>query len=377
MDDRLHTILARTGRSDLDRVAAGVLGVQATVTGDPVLSVVYGHISDPRTLGVVKVSGMAETGTGGPVPWSAVAKVVDLAKSTVAETQWTRPEIEETIYEEGYFAGDGQKFRPARCHLVLRPEGSIRVFWLEDLTGAEHGPFGVERLSEMARHLGEWSGAHRDIPDLKFTLPRDLFLTRWAQPGIESRCARLRTLDPGVLRKSYRDVPIDVHSELRARLIAQNERTTTHPHGLAFGDCHVGNLFYLPGETVAIDWATLATEPIGADGGSLIGSMLGRAGLVDVIRNERALFDCYFEGLRSSGWKGERDDIRRGYFCQFGHYLVSTVGLMPVAVEHGDWPQAVMERRLEAPWEAIQDMLAQVIATYPEYLTEVTELAER
>ena len=108
-------------------------------------------------------------------------------------------------------AGDGQKFRPARCHLVLRPEGGIRVFWLEDLTKAEHGPFGVERLSEMARHLGEWSGAHRDIPDLKFALPRDLYLTRWAQPGIESRCARLRTLDPVVLRKTYRDVSIDVH----------------------------------------------------------------------------------------------------------------------------------------------------------------------
>ena len=345
--------------------------------GEPVITAVSGHIADPRTLGVVKVSGMAETGNGGPTPWSAVAKVVDLAGTTIADAQWTRPEIEETVYEEGYFADDGQRFRPARCHLVSRPESTIRVFWLEDLTGAEHAPFGVEQLSEMARHLGEWSGAHRDIPDLKFALPRDLYLTRWAQPGLESRYARLRTLDPVVLRKSYRDVSLDVHSELRARLIAQNERTKTHPHGVAFGDCHVGNLFHLPGETIAVDWATVADDPIGADGGSMIGSMLGRAGLVDVIRNERALFDCYFEGLRATDWKGERDDVRRGYFCQFGHYLVSTVGLMPVAVEHGDWPQAIMEARLEASWDEIQDMLSQVIATYPAYLAEVTELAER
>ena len=377
MDERLRTVLARTGRGDLDLVAAAVLGAKATVTGEPVLSAVYGHISDPRTLGVVKVSGMADTGRGGPESWSAVAKVVDLAETTNADSQWTRPEIEETVYEEGYFADDGRRFRPARCHLVSRPDGAIRVFWLEDLTGAEHAPFGVEQLSEMARHLGEWSGAHGTIPDLKLALPRDVYLTRWAQPDLASRYGRLRTLDPVVLRKSYRDVSLDVHSELRARLIAQNERTTTHPHGLAFGDCQVGNLFHLPGETVAVDWTTLADDPIGADAGSLIGSMLIRAGLVEVINNERALFECYFEGLQASGWKGERDDIRRGYFCQFGHYLVSSVGMLPVAVEHGDWPQAIMEARLEASWDEIQDLISKVIATYPAYLAEVTELAER
>ena len=377
MDDRLHAVLARIGRDELDTVAAGVLGAKATVTGQPVRAAVSSHPNDPRTLGVVKVSGMAEIGNAGPAPWSAVAKVVDLAGSTIADAQWTRPEIEEIVYEEGYFAGDGHRFRPARCHLVSRPEGTIRVFWLEDLTTAEHAPFGVEQLSEMARHLGESSGAHRDIPDLKFELPRDVYLTRWAQPAIESRCARLRTLDPVVLRKSYRDVSLDVHSELRARLIAQNGRTKTHPHGLAFGDCQVGNLFHIPGETIAVDWATLAHDPIGADGGSMIGSMLFRAGLLEVIRNERALFDCYLEGLRATGWQGERDDIRRGYFCQFGHYLVSSIGQMPVAVEQGEWPVAAVEARFEASWDEIQDLIAQVISTYPAYLAEVTELAER
>ena len=377
MDDRARTVLARTERDDLDTVAAGILGAKATVIGEPVLTAVYGHIADPRTLGVVKVSGMAETGTDGAVPWSAVAKVVDLAGTTIADAQWTRPESEEIVYEEGYFSGDGHKFRPASCYLVSRPERSVRVFWLEDLTGAEHFPFGVEQLTEMARHLGEWSGTHRNIPDLKLALPRDLYLTRWALPDIENRYARLRTLDPVTLRKSYGNISLEVLAELRTRLIAQNNRTRTHPHGLAFGDCHGGNLFHLPGETIAIDWATLADEPIGADCGSMIGSMLLRPGLLEVMRNERALFDCYLEGLEASGWKGERDDIRRGYFCQFGHYLASSVGLMPAAVEHGDWPQAIIEDRFEASWDEVQDLIAQVIATYPAYLAEVTELAER
>ena len=168
MDDRLHTVLARTDRRDLDMVASGFLSVKATVIGDPVLTHVPGHIVDPRTLGVVKVSGMAEIGNGGPAPWSAVAKVVDPAGSMVVETQWTRPGTEEIVYEEGFFAGGGQTFRPARCYLVSRPEGTIRVFWLEDLTGAEHAPF-----SEAAVHA----------PRSNSTLENSALPTKWTQMG--------------------------------------------------------------------------------------------------------------------------------------------------------------------------------------------------
>jgi len=156
MEGRFYNVLARSARSDLDSVASGVLAAKAKVIGKPAIAAVPCHVVDPRTLGIVRVSGLANTGNGIAAPWSAVAKVVDPARPTVAHTQWTRPETEEIVYGEGYFAGDGQAFRPARCHLVSRPEGTIRVFWLEDLTGAEHAPFGVEQLSEMARHLGEY-----------------------------------------------------------------------------------------------------------------------------------------------------------------------------------------------------------------------------
>ena len=56
---------------------------------------------------------------------------------------------------------------------------------------------------------------------------------------------------------------------------------------------------------------------------------------------------------------------------------MSSIGLMPVAVEQGEWPVAVVEARFEASWDEIQDLIAQVISTYPAYLAEVTELAER
>ena len=86
----------------------------------------------------------------------------------------------------------------------------------------------------------------------------------------------------------------------------------------------------------------------------MIGSMLGRAGVVQVARNERVLFDCYVEGLLLSGWRGSRDDVRRGYFCQFGHYLVTTVGLMPVVLANmngrrGSWSADTRPTRIISP----------------------------
>jgi hypothetical protein len=306
-----------------------------------------------------------------------VAKLVDFAIATVGEVQWTRPEIEEIVYEEGYFANDGLPFRPARCYLVSKPADRLRVIWLEDLTDAEQPPFSIDQLAEMARHLGEWSGAHRTIPDLKFPLPDDVFATRWAMPVFRDRYQRLAALDPSAIRKVYREVSVETARTLRSLLLVQNERSKTLPHGLAFGDCHVGNLFHRTGETIAIDWATLANDPIGADAGSMIGSMLGWAGVVEVVRNERALFDCYIEGLLLSGWRGSRDDVRRGYFCQFGHYLVTTVGLMPVVLANNEWPQGVLERRYQTNRDHIADLLSQVTAMYPLYIEELQALARR
>jgi hypothetical protein len=377
MIERVKSILGAISKPDLGKIAAGALGAERVwVHSAPELTPLPTP-ADARTIGVVKVTGTAERPDGGAEHWSAVAKVVDFAIATIGEVQWTRPEIEEIVYEEGYFAGEGLPFRPARCYLVSRPADRLTVIWLEDLTDAGQPPFSVDELAEMARHLGEWSGAHRTIPDLKFPLPDDVFATRWAMPVFLDRYQRLAALDPSAIHRFYRGVSVKTAETLRSLLLVHNERSKTLPHGLAFGDCHVGNLFHRTGETIAIDWATLANDPIGADAGSMIGSMLGWSGAIDVVRNERGLFDCYTEGLLRSGWRGSRDDVRRGYFCQFGHYLVTTVGLMPVVLANNEWPQEVLERRYQTSIDHIPDLLSQVIATYPLYMEELEALAQR
>jgi hypothetical protein len=379
MDERLEHILGLVTSTDLDRVAAGATGIAgASCETRPVYEVLNTTRADLRTLGIVKVTGKARRtdGTAGP-DWSAVAKVVDLAERLIGDVFWTRPEIEEVVYEKQYFVNEGHRFRPAHCYGVSHPSETVRIFWIEDLTGAEHAPFSVDQLAEMARHLGEWSGFHQDLPALAFPVPRDLFAVRWGQDALRARYRRFVELEPEAVALVYRDVPRDALIQLRGLLTAQNERTVALPHCLAFGDCQVGNLFHRPNETIAVDWASLAYDPIGADAGSMIGSALGRVGLLTIARNERALFGCYVDGLRASGWRGNVDDVRRAYFCQYGHYLASTLGLMPVIFAFDEWPRAEIELRMRARWEEVPDLIAPVIAMYPAYIAELQALAAR
>lgn len=379
MDERLSALLAAVDTATLDRVAAGASGIaDAVLEAPPQFQELRTARADARTIGIVRVNGgtRLRDGSAGPT-WSAVAKFLDLGVMAGGEQQWTRPESEEIVYEERYFAGDGLRFRPARCYAVSRIAGGAKAFWLEDLTNAAQAPFGVEPLAIMARHLGEWSGFHRQVPKLGFPLSRDLYTVRWSLPAYAARYERLQKLTPEAAGRFFRDVPVSALAELRSLLIAQNERCRSLPHGLAFGDCQVGNLFHRPSETVAVDWATLTVDPIGADAGSMIGSMLGRAGLLEVARNERALFDCYMQGLAAAGWTGNRDDVRRAFFCHYGHYLATTVGLMPVVFVNEEWPRAEVEFRMQAPWDELPKLISPIISLYPAYIEELRELAAR
>lgn len=141
MIERVKSILDAISNADLSKIAAGAVGVKGlSVHSAPELTALATP-NDARTIGVVKVTGTAERPDGGAEPWSAVAKLVDFAIATIGEVQWTRPEIEEIVYEEGYFADDRLPFRPARCYLVSKPADRLRIIWLEDLTDAEQPPF--------------------------------------------------------------------------------------------------------------------------------------------------------------------------------------------------------------------------------------------
>ena len=76
------------------------------------------------------------------------------------------------------------------------------------------------------------------------------------------------------------------------------ERSSSLPHAISFSDAPIGNFFCRPDETVAIDWSGVSIDPLGADGGCVVGSALtwGRM-FADVAASERELFESYAEGM--------------------------------------------------------------------------------
>lgn len=374
MDSRVSAILDTMPREVLERVAAGALGQGAARLDGPVD---YTEIKKPhaeeRTIAIVRASGSV-----GARQWSSVIKLVDLGiegAERLAGMTW--PENEEHVYEQGYFADEGLRFRPARCYAVTRPQDQIKLFWLEDLTGAKAPPFAVDEIAQMARHLGEWNGAHAGtLPDLNFALGRDAYVRRLRGFDFVAMLADLERLgEHELIRATFRGRSSAALRRLLGAADRLLERVKLAPHSLAFGDCTAGNLFHLPAETVAVDWASLTNDPTGVDGGCFIGSTLTwGADFMRAVEAERELFESYCEGLRAGGWRGKPDDVRRAALAQMAAYLLISV-LSPVVLANGgSWVRGFLEGRFGLPQEEICLRLAALVDVLPGYADEIETL---
>ena len=374
VEPKTAEMLRRVTAADLSVIAAKASGVPEARLLVPLQAtdVVSVH-ADRRTIGIVRVTGMAEA-AGRSFGWSTVAKVMDFSVTPETPSLWVRPENEPAVYAGRYFADDGSGFRPARCHLISTPAPGVVVLWLEDLAHARHAPFALDELAQILRNLGRWNGLHfRRELTLPFTPGRDIVALRWDQMRFEEQLREFLDMrDTPALRDMYGSHSIDLPLTLHKLLLAVNARARTHAHTLCFGDCNIGNLFSLPGETVAIDWASLTIDPLGVDAGCVIGSAIswGRQ-FVDVARSEGELFGCYMAGLGEAGWKGARDDVRRGFMLHFGTYLLS-MSMMPASL--GRYGRDRVERRMETPWDDLPGRCAGLIDLLPGYIDELARL---
>jgi hypothetical protein len=373
MNDRLAEIFASLPPHEMALVAARVLGVDEA----RLLTVEFTEIktthSDARTIGIVRVSGIAAA-SGSDDTWSCVAKLIDLSVPNTLGTP-VDPRTEVLVYERAYFTRDRVPLRPARCHHISRPNETLTILWLEDLTGAEGPPFDVAQLTEMAHHLGLWN-AHTAAspPILDFPVGSD-FQVKCAE-GFEfgARVADLLTLrgEP-VVKAMFRRQPIEVVSEFVSIYLRLVERSKTLPHSLALADCPISNFFHLPGETIAVDWAGLGHEPVGADGGRFIGSALswGRK-FAEIAQSERALFESYLEGLRQGGSIEDHTVVRAGYLSELGFYLASMTTLPTMLAR----PKAGLsveyfEKRLSMPIGEFGVVAADLVDLIPSYIDEM------
>jgi hypothetical protein len=373
MDERIETLLTEIDRGDLAKVAAQVLGASVEDAGPLSYTEITTPHAEKRTVAIVKVAGRAHG-----QPWSSVVKVLDM--SVPAQPRFagvTAPETEEIVYEEGYFSG-GTGLRAARCYLISRPSSTLKLLWLEDLTSALGPPFGLAPLTEMARHFGAWNGRHaRHVPELKLPLLRNAFGFRFASWSFEKKLEQLDEFrDHKAVRGMYRDHPLSVAADFLDAVSRLVKWGQTVPGTLAYGDCSAGNLFYRPGETIGIDWASLTIDPTGVDAGCLIGSSTtwGRE-FVAVARSERQLFESYCEGLEESGWTAGHDDIRRGYFCLFGFYLGATL-TMPINIVGADQflARGYLEKRYGMSVEEIPEAAGGIVDLAPELTREINTL---
>jgi hypothetical protein len=373
MDERITRVLEEVPGETLAQVAGGILGLaEARLDGPLEFTEIKKPHAEDRTIAIVRVSG-----TAGGRAWSSVIKLVDLAipgAERVVGLTW--PEYEEFVYERGHFAGDGLNFRPARCYAVTRPQGQLKLFWLEDLTGARGTPFTLDQIAQMARHLGEWNGHHLGaLPDLGFPLGRDAYVRRnkgWNYPKWVADLDK--HADHPLVRATFGG-----SHEVVGRLVTTAdpllERLLSAPHAFAFGDCSAGNVFYRSTETVAIDWASLTDDPIGVDGGCLIGSTFSWGPqFMDPMRAERELFEGYVGGLRSGGWHGDVADVRRAALAQISGYLIITA-LTPVLLITGnEWVHNFIEGRFGLPKEEICAQLSEQVKLLPGFIEEIEGL---
>ena len=104
------------------------------------------------------------------------------------------------------------------------------------------------------------------------------------------------------------------------------ERSKTLPHALELADCPVSNFFHLPGETIAIDWAGLGSEPVGADGGRFVGSAItwGRGFRRRGTRRKRAVRQLSHGHACGESDRGPRA-VRSGYLSEPAFYLGTIV----------------------------------------------------
>jgi hypothetical protein len=386
MNDRVEKILADVGTDTLTLVARNVIDDDsATLAGDPVFAEITTKHNDQRTIGIVKVSGSAvSVRHGSHHNWSSVVKIIDQSVPTTGDTgAWCFPENEVKVYEQGLLNDDEVQLRPAKCYLAEQNSDGLHILWLEDLSDVPQPPWTLDHFISAAKHLGQFNGFHFvNKTELPIEVTLDAYYLRMATFEWHSDYSKLMEIrDDPITRRVFGDIPLEPGLEYTATYERALEVAKSLPHSLAFGDSHSRNLFPLGSNTVGIDWASIAYDPIGCDIGVLIGSPLSftKAERQFTAQHEQEIYESYVDGLKSSGWAGNLDHVRLGFFLQFSQYVLRTT-FTPLNFEQrksNDVKRAFSEERTGAPIDEFPELSALVVELLPKYTEEFKLLLKR
>lgn len=236
------------------------------------------------------------------------------------------PEIipgEAELYGSGALASlEGELRAPEHYGVTEGGDGAVGV-WLEYLLDARGRSWSIEQFARTAFHLGQLAALRTGPVALATRLaPRRNLCLQHAL--VEENLAKLGALrSHPLVRRAY---PPSVAAgflalwEQRASILPALERV---PYVVCHGDAQKRNLFAHVDSagrerTIAIDWANLATAPLGADLATLVHYALVYFDVdgEQAAKLDEGAYDGYVRGLQAGGWRGDPRLVRLAYAAQ-------------------------------------------------------------
>ena len=366
---------------ELQPILHQVLDTEASPAG-PWSATEIGRSVGMATAGIYRIAGSAST-SAGVQPWSVVVKVLGPPRIPNREFDAAAAHRELAVYRSGVFASQQSRVRSPRC-FAIEAWNDLHFIWLEDLSAAPQPPWSPEYFIQTAHHIGQFNGnwSEATLPDWTWLSPDDL-RTKYQSPKHAKLFARLSALqkDPVVGRA----LPPDVAQNLLQlwqdsdELLRKVEETSK---SLCHRDYHSKNLFPIPDTgagsfTIALDWANVGVEYLGADIGLLLASAIKwlELSLDEAEALVEPIFDAYLVGLAEAGWSGNEEQVRLTYLTCLGMgEAIRTIGIAAIAVDHPD-SHASFEQLMLRPVEQIFERWEETLRFFLTYKDRALQLA--
>jgi len=155
------------------------------------------------------------------------------------------------------------------------------------------------------------------------------------------------------------------------------------PKGVCHLDCHPRNLFPMADPvngafTIAIDWASVGIDCLGADIGALLASPIK---WLDLAPDEAEalvapIFAAYLRGLVDAGWSGDEERVRLTYFTCLGSEVNRIAAIIAGVVDEPGL-RALIESAAERPIDEIFERWGEAQGFFLAYSDEALRLARR
>lgn len=281
-----------------------------------------GGFGNPVSVGIFRVQGIARDNVSEKA-WSVILKILqspdnlgikDMGGGEDA-THWNYWQREPQVYQSDFLHNLPEGLAAPKFYAVETLPGNIARLWLEEIQDIHKGAWSLQRYSLTARHLGRLNGFYSS----KSSYPEYPWLGR----DINRQWLQMMPIN---------DVPWD-HPLLLSRfpdpdnnpfvqLLLQHQRfldkLDSLPIALSHGDTYPTNFMstidiYGNEQTVALDWALLGLQPLGADLGQFA---LGTINNLNGSHPEEIiepLFKAYFLGLQDEGCNLDAQLVRYGF----------------------------------------------------------------